>query len=234
MNKVVLIFVAALAVSACKEKAGPKRHNEIPINQKIDALLKDAAAATDDNKKAALFGDASELLIEKGDFRGAMVAARQGERANPTQKQCLTSIAEAQLSEGKIDEAATTLKDILQRHPNYGRAHFVQGNLSASRNDLVGALKSYAAADKEKFSDVRLLLNMGGVSLRANKAAEAAKIYERSLAEHPELAEAYLGAGIASQKANKKAEAKKYFEKYIALAPNSSEAGRVKSWLKTL
>lgn len=234
MKKILLLAAFAIFALACKEKNGPKRHMEIPINQKIEALIKEATAATDDNKKAALYGEASELFIDKGDYRQAMLNARLGEKANPTQKQCLASIAEAQLAEGKTDEAATTLKDLLQRHPAYGRAHFVQGNLLASRKDFAGALKSYATAEKDKFADQRLLLNMGGAALRANKAADAVKIYERMLVTAPELAEAHLGAGIASQKAGKKADAKKHFEKYIALAPNSSEASRVKIWLKTL
>ena len=96
-----------LLTAACKEKSTAQKKPDTAINQKIAGLLKDAAAATDDNKKAALFGEASELLIEKGDYRQAMLAARQGERANPTQKQCLTSIAEAQISEGKVEEATT-------------------------------------------------------------------------------------------------------------------------------
>lgn len=234
MKKFVLLATLTAFIFGCKEKAGPKRHNEIPINQRIDALIKDATAATDDNKKAALYGEVSELFIEKGDYRQAMLNARLGEKANPTQKQCLTSVAEAQLAEGKLDEAATTLKDVLQRHPAYGRAHFVQGNLLASRKDFAGALKSYATAEKDKFADQRLLLNMGGAALRANKAADAVKIYDRLLATAPELAKAHLGAGIASQKAGKKGDAKKHFEKYIVLAPNSSEASRVKIWLKAL
>lgn len=234
MKKTVLIFTALLISGACKEKESAKRNPATAINQKIDALLKEAAAATDDNKKAALFGDASELLIEKGDYRQAMIAARQGEKANPTQRQCLTSIAEVQLTEGKIPEATVTLKDVLQRHPAYGRAHFVEGNLAASRGDYSNALASYAKAEKEKFQDSRLLINMGGVALKAKKTKDAAKIYERAIAADPNYAEAYLGAGIAAQKENKKADAKKYFEKYMALAPHSSEADRVKAWLKTL
>ncbi len=234
MNKLIWLIAALLTVTACKEKTGPKRHNEIPINQKIDGLIKEAGAATDDNKKASLYGEVSELFIDKGDFRQAMLMARQGEKANPTQRQCLASIAEAQIAEGKLAEAAVTLKDVLQRHPTYGRAHFVQGNLSASNGDFAGALKSYAVAEKEKFNDPRLLINMAGVSLKAKKNKEAIKIYERAITLSPGLAEAYLGAGIASQKENKKTDAKKYFEKYVALAPNSSEASRVRIWLKAL
>ncbi|MBN8222159.1 MAG: tetratricopeptide repeat protein [Spirochaetes bacterium] len=234
MKRTVLIFTTLLIASACKEKESAKRNNPTAINQKIDALLKEAAAATDDNKKAALFGDASELLIDKGDLRQAMVAARQGEKANPTQKQCLTSIAEVQLTEGKIPEATATLKDVLQRHPTYGRAHFVEGNLAASRGDYTAALASYTKAEKEKFQDARLLINMGGVALKAKKTKDAAKIYERAITADPNYAEAYLGAGIAARKENKKAEARKYFEKYMALAPHSSEANRVKVWLKAL
>lgn len=232
------IFTLATAMllltAACKEKPTAQKKPDTAINQKIAGLLKDAAAASDDNKKASLFGEASELLIEKGDYRQAMLAARQGERANPTQKQCLTSIAEAQISEGKVEEATTTLKDVLQKHTGYGRAHFVQGNLSASKGDLAGALKSYATADKLKFTDVRLYLNAGGVNLKAKKPRDAAKSYARAIAEYPDVAEGYLGAGIAARADNKKADAKKYFEKFLALSPNASQADRVRAWLKSL
>jgi tetratricopeptide (TPR) repeat protein len=225
--------VASLS-TACRDKNEPRIRLDIPLNQKIDALLKEAHAANDDNRKSALFGEASELLIEKGDLRQAMVAARHGERANPTQKQCLTSIAEIQLAEGKIAEAAITLADALQRHPQYGRAHYVQGNLLASKNDYAAALKSYSKAEQMGFAEARLYLNWAAVALRGKKPALALSTYERALQKFPNLAEASLGAGIAAAQINKKKEAKKYFESYLALAPNSSEAGRVRTWLQKL
>ncbi|HNE20371.1 MAG TPA: tetratricopeptide repeat protein [Turneriella sp.] len=234
LQRFLILGLLAVLATACREKHEPRARLDIPLNQKIDALLKEAQAATDDNRKAALFGEASELLIEKGDLRQAMVAARQGERANPTQRQCLTSIAEIQLSEGKIAEAATTLADTLQRHPKYGRAHYVHGNLLASKTDYKAALQSYAKAEQNGFAEQRLYLNSAGVALRGKKAAEALATYERALKKFPNLAEASLGAGIAAGQLNKKKEARKYFETYLTLAPNSSEAGRVRSWLKKL
>ncbi|MFO1527046.1 MAG: tetratricopeptide repeat protein [Turneriella sp.] len=230
---IYFLIVISLLLAACKDKAAAKKL-DIPINQKIDGLMKDAAAATDENKKAALYGEASELLIDKGDMRQAMLAARNGERANPTQKQCLASIAEVQISEGKINEAGLTLKDLLQRHPQYGRAHFIQGNLNASRNDFAGAIKSYDLAEKHKFTDVRLLLNHGNVSLRMKKTRDAAKSYARAIAAYPDVAEGYLGAGIAAQAEKKKADAKKNFEKFLELAPHASQAQRVRLWMKNL
>lgn len=233
-KKIFILGVIAVLTTGCREKNEARARLDIPLNQKIDALLKEAQAASDDNRKAALFGEASELLIEKGDLRQAMVAARQGERANPTQKQCLTSIAEIQLAEGKIAEATSTLNDALQRHPKYGRAHFVHGNLLASKADYKAALQTYGKAEQNGFSEPRLYLNSAGVALRGKKAAEAFATYERALKKFPNLAEAHLGAGIAAGQLNKKKEAKKYFETYLTLAPNSSEAGRVRSWLKKL
>lgn len=234
MNYRTLILLALLGTAACKEKTAARTRLDIPLNQKIDALLKEANAATDDNKKAALFGEAAELLVDKGDLKAALNAARSGERANPTQKQCLTAIAEVQLAEGKVAEAAQTIRDALQRHPNHGRAHYVQGNVYASQTNYAAALKSYAAAEKNTFTDHRLLINAGAINLRAKKSRDALKVYERAIQSFPDLAEAYLGAGIAAQNEKKKADAKKHFEKYLALSPNSSEAGRVKVWLKNL
>jgi len=234
LQRFVILGLLVVLASACREKNAPRTRLDIPLNQKIDALLKEAQAATDDNRKAALFGETSELLIEKGDLRQAMVAARHGERANPTQKQCLTSIAEIQLSEGKIAEAATTLNDALQRHPSYGRAHFVHGNLLASKSDFNAALNSYTKAEKNGFAEPKLYLNSAAVALRGKKAAEALSTYERATEKFPNLAEAYLGAGIAAGQLNKKKDAKKYFEAYLTLAPNSSEAERVRTWLKKL
>jgi tetratricopeptide (TPR) repeat protein len=234
MNIKTLILLALIGLAACKEKTPARTRLDIPLNQKIDALLKEANAATDDNKKAALFGEAAELLVDKGDLKAALNAARSGERANPTQKQCLTAIAEVQLAEGKVTEAAQTIRDALQRHPNHGRAHYVQGNVYASQANYAAALKSYAAAEKNKFEDHRLVINTGAINLRAKKSRDALRAYERAIKLYPDLAEAYLGAGIAAQSEKKKADAKTYFEKYLVLAPNSSEAGRVKVWLKGL
>lgn len=235
MSKTIFILVlTAVLTTGCREKNAARAHIDIPLNRKIDALLKEAQAAADDNRKAALYGEASELLIEKGDLRQAMVAARQGERANPTQKQCLTSIAEVQLAEGKIPEATNTIHDALQRHPKYGRAHFVYGNLLASKADYTAALKSYARAEQNGFAEPRLLLNSAGVALRARQPMKALATYELAAKKFPNLAEAHLGAGITSAQLNNKKQARKYFETYLTLAPNSSEAGRVRSWLKNL
>ncbi len=234
MKRTTLLLAALITLVACKEKAPARTRLDIPLNQKIDALLKEANAATDDNKKAALFGEAAELLVDKGDLKAALNAARSGERANPTQKNCLTAIAEVQLSEGKLTEAALTIKDALQRHPTHGRAHYVQGNLYASQANYPAALKSYAQAEKNKFEDHRLLVNTGAVNMRAKKAGDALKVYERAIKAYPELAEAYLGAGIAAQQLKKKALAKTNFEKFLSLSPYASEAGRVRIWLKNL
>lgn len=230
IRKVSLIIVAT-ALIACKEKSG-RAKLDIPINQKIAGLIKEAGAATDDNKKAALYGEVSELLIDKGDYNEAMRTARLGERANPTQKQCLASIAEVYISEGKLAEATAVLRDLLQRNATYGRALYIKGNLEGSQANYSAALASYAAAEKNKFENPQLMLNTGAIALRVKKTAEALKAYEKAIAKDTERAEGYLGAGIAAKLLNKKADAKKYFEKYLSLAPNSAEADRVKLWLK--
>lgn len=231
MKKLAISVMLAAAIVACKEKSG-RAKLDIPINQKIAALIKEAGAATDDNKKAALYGEVSELLIDKGDFNEAMRTARLGERANPTQKQCLASIAEVYISEGKLAEATAVLKDLLQRNATYGRALYIKGNLEASQESYAAALSSYAAAEKAKFENPQLLINTGAIALRAKKIADALKAYEKVIAKDAERAEGYLGAGIAAKLLNKKAEAKKYFEKYLTLAPKSAEADRVRLWLK--
>jgi len=231
--KYTIFATLLITIIACKEK--PKlTHPEMPVNQRIAALIQDAKSSTDENKKATLYGEAAELLTDKGDYKEAMVNARLGERANPTQRHCLTAIAEVELAEGKLAEANLTIRDALQKHPTHARAHYVQGNLSASNGDLAGALKSYALAEKHGFKDGRLLLNTGMVHLKAKKSADALKVYARATTTYPDLPDAYLGAGIAAQQLNKKGDAKKFFEKFLALAPNASQADRVKLWLKKL
>lgn len=231
-TKLFSVGLILLTLNACREKTSV--HKNAPFNQKIDALLKEAAATKDDNRKAALLGDASELLIAKGDFRQALLVAKQGEKANPTQKQCLVSIAEAELAHGKIEEARIKLEETLSRNPNYGRALFVRGNLEASLSNLNGAITNYAAAQKVGFTDSRLALNQGAILMRAKKTNEALAAYERAVREYPDRAEAYLGAGIASSKLKKKDKAKAYFTKVLELQPNGPSASRVRLWIKDL
>jgi len=232
-KKIFIVSILAIAI-ACKEKKLSLSEANTPLNQQIAAKIKAANAAKDDNQKAALFGEASELLIEKGDYRQAMMVARDGERANPTQKQCLISIAEAQLVEGRVSEAAQTVKDVLQRNPSYGRALFVQGNVAGSGGDFPGALRAYGEAAKKDFRDARLYLNWGNVALRAKKNRDAHAAFQSAIKAYPDLADGYLGAGIAAQKENKRADARKYYEKYLTLAPQASQAERVRIWLKSL
>lgn len=233
-QNLVIVLLPLVVLLFCRKPSESQNTRDIPLNRQIDALLAEAAKETDDNKKAALYGEASELLVQKGDLRRALVAARQGERANPTHKQCLVSIAEVLLAEGKINEAESALSDALHRHPAYGRAYFVQGNLLASKNNHAAALKSYDKAEKYGFADSRLYLNHAGVALRAKKTALALARYEQTIKKFPDLAEGYLGSGIAAGQLNKKKEAKAYFEKYLSLAPHSSEAERVRLWLRKL
>ena len=60
MKQTILLLTACILFSACKEKTAARNRLDIPLNQKIDALLKEANAAADDNKKAALYGEAAE------------------------------------------------------------------------------------------------------------------------------------------------------------------------------
>lgn len=233
-SKLLLALLPLAMFLFCRKPNDRHNTKDIRLNRQIDTLLNAAQKETDDNKKAALFGEASELLVQKGDLKQALFAARQGERANPTQRQCLVSIAEVLLAEGKITEAELVLADALSRHPAYGRAHFVQGNLLASKSNYSGALKSYRKAEELKFSDSRLLLNAAGVALRNKNPTQALTIYQRAITQYPELAETYLGAGMAAARLNKKKDARQYFEKYLALSPHSSEADRVRIWLKEL
>ncbi|MBS0618334.1 MAG: tetratricopeptide repeat protein [Spirochaetes bacterium] len=234
MDKRIFIVSVLVFAIACKEKKISTIEANTPLNLRIAAKIKEANAAKDDNQKAALFGEASELLIEKGDYRQAMLVARDGERANPTQKQCLISIAEAQLVEGRISEAAQTVRDVLQRNPSYGRALFVQGNVAGSGGDYAGAMRAYNEANKKDFHEARLYLNWGNVALRAKKNREALAAFQSAIKAYPDLADGYLGAGIAAQKENKKADARKNYVKFLELAPQASQAARVRSWLKAL
>ncbi|NUM42255.1 MAG: hypothetical protein HUU45_11570, partial [Leptospiraceae bacterium] len=143
MKKKLLTLAIILFFVFCKEKYNPNSAGiqKSEINQKINEFMVKAEKTTDDNEKAAFWGEASELLCEKGDFKKALQVARDAKRLNPTNKKALTSIAENYLYERKFSEAEIVLQEVLGRDAGYDRANYLIGNVYLFKNKLPQAEK---------------------------------------------------------------------------------------------
>jgi len=244
-QKRILSFSLALTlVVSCRQfglgcaeerfHADPSKLAKAEINVKIAEYLDKASKSSDDNEKARLFGAASELLCEKGDYKRALEAARLGEQANPTQAQALASIAEYNISERKYTEAIAMLQDVVARDAKYARAQFLLGNAQFSTGDASAAEAAYRAALVADPDYVRAANNLAAILVRGGKASQALPFLKDAISKRPEYASLYKSAGIAAEKAGDNTSAKMYYAEYIKRIPDASDTAVVRNWLEKL
>lgn len=236
MRKIFILVLAITAFGYCKQKYDPNSAGiqKSEINQKIAEVMAKAEKAADENEKAHFWGDASELLCEKGDFKKALQVARDAKRLNPTDKKALASIAEIYLYERKIGEAEIVLQEVLGRDSNYGRANYLMGNLQLFKKNLPGAEKHFRKVLDTNPESINAYLNLAVTLDRKGNSGDAIKTLEQAIEKGPSIAETYKSAGILSEKSGNKADAKKYYEKYLELNPYGDDVEAVKLWLKNL
>ncbi|MCB1175277.1 MAG: tetratricopeptide repeat protein [Leptospiraceae bacterium] len=230
---IVAVLIASLAF-ACDFFSGRGDTGKAAINQDIGSLLQKAAAATDENEQAKLFGQASLLLSQKGDYKRAVDAARKGRRANPMEVQSLATIGEYYISQRKFAEAQTVLEEAIYADGKSARANYLLGNALYAQKQTGRAQDQYAAALALDPQYTDALYNLAALHASQGRASQALDLLEKAIALKPGFAEPYKNAGIAAEKSGNAKKAKEYYSKYIELNPAGDDVEAVEQWIAKL
>ncbi|MFL6275115.1 MAG: tetratricopeptide repeat protein [Blastocatellia bacterium] len=108
----------------------------------------------------------------------------------------LTNFANELFNRGRLDEAMPVYVTVTERNPTYWRAAFNLGSGYFRQGDNDTALKYRARAKEMKTLMDDRTGRTAFVRMRLGRFAEAEAIFERAMAEHPDVPEYEYGLGI--------------------------------------
>jgi len=177
------------------------------------------------NGAAESFTKMADLM--KGDT--ALVDERKGTMTNLA----ALLLAHAETLEGdakkaKLAQATAFLQQYLQEFPGdakaegqLARAQIMGGDAGAAER-IFGAM----AANPGKYTDMQLF-DAGVNAARADKAKEAAALFEAGLQKNPYSRDALFNAALTLQKLERYADAEAYIRRLVAVDPENTEAYQI-------
>ncbi len=126
--------------------------------------------------------------------------------------------------EGRIDEAETGYRQVLESDPGSAEAHFMLGLVHLQRNRLPEARNALAQAIAIDPGDPRYHNNLGKALMGLARPQEALTAFEAAIARHPGFENAHLGRGAALLALNRLSEAAEAFEALLARHPGHADA----------
>lgn len=127
-------------------------------------------------------------------------------------------------NEGRLLEALTVYRAVLEREPLNVEALHLTGLAEAARGDAAEAVRLIATAVKLQPANAILQANLGAALSAAGRHAEALSAYDRTLAAQPGLAAAHRGRGGALLRLARFEEAAGCFARALELAPRDDQA----------
>jgi tetratricopeptide (TPR) repeat protein len=158
---------------------------------------------------------------QAGKFVAAEALCRQMLKSAPGQPQVILLLGQILWSQGRHQDAITTLEPLVERWPNAGPAHFCLGNAlhSAGR---------YSEAAKHLRRTTELLPDYAGGHCNLGLALEqlgdrpgAIQAYQHALSLEPDLVQARANLGIALLNAGKPDDAIVQLRRAVALNPSA-------------
>ena len=130
------------------------------------------------------------VLMDRGDFDGAIASYRQALEINPDDEQGHHDLALALATAGQPDEAIKRLHEALRLDDHYAAAHASLGLLYDQRGRGDEALAQYERALVLDPQDVGTLNNLAELLVRLGRVPEALTHYDAALGIRPDYAEA--------------------------------------------
>lgn len=125
---------------------------------------------------------------------------------------------------GKLAEAETLYRQVLQEDPVNANALHRLGVLSMQRGDSVQACDLIGRAVARSPAAARVHCSLGDALAAVGRREDAIAAYQKAISVQPELAEAYFGLALVYQSSNRRAEAADAYRKVISLKPQHAEA----------
>jgi FkbM family methyltransferase len=174
------------------------------------------------------------ILLAKGDLKGALDAFRTAIKHNPDYAGAYYNMGNALLGNGQIDEAVANYRRALEINPDYAEVHCVLGVALKELGHLDGAVVSFRKAleinpdlveARTNLGNVlQGLYNMGNVLLGNGKFDDAVASFRRALEIEPNLAEAHYNLGNALKELGQLDAAVESFRRALEIKPDYPQA----------
>jgi tetratricopeptide (TPR) repeat protein len=126
--------------------------------------------------------------------------------------------------QGRLDQAETVCRQILESRPNNSDAHNLLGVVLNARGQAKDGVAAIRRAIKLNPNEARYYANLGEIERQREKLAEARVALETAIRLNPKSAQAYSNLGIVHFDEKEFEQAAEKYEKAIALQPNFPEA----------
>lgn len=223
----------------------------------LSALAARAVAAEEFEKARALYLEALELTPADADLlnntavaedqlglhRDAMLHLEAAMRARPGSMVARNNVGIVLVHRGSWDLAESVFRDIIERDPNFHRAHYNLGVSLAAQGRQPEALASFERAAALAPMDAAVHYNLGVIRRQLGGTDESElRSYERALEIDPDLVEAHLSIGCfladpqTRQDLRDEKRAREHLLRFLELCLPDDEDGRTRAqaWLDWL
>ncbi|MBN1893474.1 tetratricopeptide repeat protein [bacterium] len=155
----------------------------------------------------------------------AMVLLRRCQTADPNEVEASELLARIYAGQGWWTLVEKTLTGILAKDSTRAETYQQLAAFYLRQDNPEKAVEMYAKilALKDD-AEPPVFLTLGELYMKAGQFDEAAEVYGRLTAAHPEEGSGWFGLGLASEAAGDTMQAQAYYEKALSLSPDFSEA----------
>lgn len=195
------------------------------------ALLAAGGPAFADRKSSEEFVRDGRRLLEKGDFRAAVIKLKNAVSEDTTNLDARLALGLAQLKAGDLLSAEKELGIYVERADDDTAGVLAYGEVLLQLRRFQEVMDKVVAKKRPKDIEAEVAAMRGTAMSMTNDQAGADKAFRDSLALAP-TPRAYLGLARALLRGGKPADAEAEVDKALALEPNSSEALLAKADLR--
>lgn len=180
--------LTAAELATLRERGGDRLLTDewAPVENLLAPVVKKSAGEL----ASSVLTSKARALLQKGDTKGAVVAARRAVELYPTSSSAHEVVAHALLEDGDLDGAVHELRATLAERPDIGKLWYMLGALLTERRDWAGAIDAlrHAVAASPDNNEAR---NELGIALaRAGRLEEAVQCFTEVLRRDPAHAKA--------------------------------------------
>jgi tetratricopeptide (TPR) repeat protein len=135
---------------------------------------------------------------------------------------------------GKLDEAKTVYKTILEMQPEHAAAAINLGTIQYNERDFAGAERLYRRATEADPEYALAFFDLGNVLDEQQRLSEAISAYERALALVPQYADAHYNLALAYERTNEPRKALRHWTAYVKLDATGPWASHARTQAKKI
>jgi tetratricopeptide (TPR) repeat protein len=141
-------------------------------------------------------------------------------KGSPNKARGYNNLAEAYITEGRLDEAVQAAKRALALKPDYARAHYNLGTVNAKLGYLDEAIEAYKTALVFKPNYASAYYSLGVIYHKQGRLPEAVQAYKAAIAYLPDFVESYYNLGLVYYEQGRFSEAVGAFAQAVQFRPD--------------